>query len=674
MIKVIGKRLLIPNKDRLIGFEGDNRTGRLYFSFRKDFFTEVFGSESDLSVSAKLQAPGASKAVAYVLTPVADLSSDKESVYELEILSGMVQAVGEIKLQLILLKDMGKDENQSDIPDLEWNSETQSFYACDSLDFETYSGSAGSAQLDAFKELLSEIGAKAQIASESAAASSESAASANGYAEAAEAKAASAAASEAACNASAGTASEKANAAAASASASGSYAARAKAFSEKAVDLAEKAEASAAAASADAEAAGKAKVAAESAKEAAETAKAAALNAASDAKNEAFAAKSLAQSAMDASVLAKAGAKSASDNAAASLSHMNEAARYSEEAKAAAQKFNGHIENQDNPHEVTAAQVGAYTKTETDGKIAEAVAPVEDAVAGKLDKVTEIYPGTRVYGVSVAGEQIMLRAHKGYNDPGSIPIYDDNGVITTGTPEQHNDCVNKKYADDKADGKLDKVSSYVRVYPGVYATIETDGTPHLITATSDLGYIGNGSGYIPLYAAGGQLKTATPTEDDSAANKGYVDGKVSALTNKYELIETITLTEATNLIERSSDPDGTAYGFAKLLITVDTPKADVAAQQNVRLFLNDGTLDYYAYYQSLTTYAKRAYFDCAVENGVLKIRIGNGSTNYGGENAGMSSMIQSGTVAFLSAINKIKLKGEATFAAGTIIKIYGVRA
>ncbi len=31
-------------------------------------------------------------------------------------------------------------------------------------------------------------------------------------------------------------------------------------------------------------------------------------------------------------------------------------------------------------------------------------------------------------------------------------------------------------------------------------------------------------------------------------------------------------------------------------------------------------------------------------------------------------------IVFLSAINKIKLKGEATFAVGTIIKIYGVRA
>ena len=159
-----------------------------------------------------------------------------------------------------------------------------------------------------------------------------------------------------------------------------------------------------------------------------------------------------------------------------------------------------------------------------------------------------------------------------------------------------------------------------------------------------------------------------------AYTKAETDDKITVLTNPYALIETITLTETTEIIERSSAPDGTAYGFAKLLITVDTPKAEVAAQQNVRLYLNGGTLDYYAYYQSLTTYAKRAYFDCTVENGIAKVRVGNGSTNYGGENAGMASMLQSGAVAFLSAINKMKLKGEAAFAAGTIINIYGVRA
>lgn len=687
MIKVIGKRLLIPNKDRLIGFEGDNRTGRLYFSFRKDFFTEVFGSESDLSVSAKLQAPGASKAVAYVLTPVADLSSDKESVYELEILSGMVQAVGEIKLQLILLKDMGKDENQSDIPDLEWNSETQSFYACDSLDFETYSGSAGSAQLDAFKELLSEIGAKAQIASESAAASSGSAASANGYAEAARVKAESAAESEAACNASAGTASEKAKAAAASASAAGSYAASAKAFSETAGGLAEQAAASAAAASAGAEAAEKAKAAAESAKEAAETAKAAALNAANDAKNEAFAAKSLAKSAMDASVSARAGAKSASDNAAASLSHMNEAARYSEEAKAAAKKVDGHIANQDNPHEVTAAQVGAYTKTETDGKIAEAVTPVESdvislegAVAGKLDKVTESFPVNRVYGVSMAGGQITLGAHSEFNIPGYIPVYNEDGVIATGTPKKDTDSVNKKYADEQAAGKLDKVSSDVRVYPGVYATNDTDGTPYLITATSDLGYIGNTAAnqYLPLYAAGGQLKTAEPTADDSAANKGYVDGKINALKKPYELIETITLTEATASIERSVEPDGTAYNFKKLLIYMNAALTDKTGACGVDLW--DGTTlaaRSLSFGSFVKTTSSDYMMELSLEDGILhQTAPETADKEYLSTITKTAAATYFGGVKMMDKISKIMIHqfNGYTFAVGTVIKIYGVRA
>ena len=129
-------------------------------------------------------------------------------------------------------------------------------------------------------------------------------------------------------------------------------------------------------------------------------------------------------------------------------------------------KVDGHIANQDNPHGVTAGQVGAYTKTETNGKIADAVAPVESDVTAL------------------------------------------EGAVA---------------------GKLDKVSSFVRVYPGVYATVDTDGTPQLITATSDLSYIGASSGYIPLYEAGGQLKTATPTADDSAANKEYVDGKITGI-------------------------------------------------------------------------------------------------------------------------------------------------
>ena len=271
-------------------------------------------------------------------------------------------------------------------------------------------------------------------------------------------------------------------------------------------------------------------------------------------------------------------------------------------------KVDGHIANQDNPHEVTAAQVGAYTKTETDGKISEAVTPVEDAVAGKLDKV----------------------------------------------------------------------SSYVRIYPGVYATTETDGTPHLITATSDLGYIGTGSGYIPLYETGGQLKTATPTEDDSAANKGYVDGKISALTNPYELIETITLTEATNLIERSSEPDGTAYNFKKLLIYMKAALTDQTGACGVNLW--DGTTlaaQNLAFGSEVTQTSSNYLMEISVEDGILRQSTPETSNvDYQTKFYKTAAATFVGGVKMMDKISKFTLRqfNGYTFAVGTVIKIYGVRA
>ena len=113
------------------------------------------------------------------------------------------------------------------------------------------------------------------------------------------------------------------------------------------------------------------------------------------------------------------------------------------------------------------------------------------------------------------------------NKEGLIAFYEKGGTLPAGEPKNDNHVTTKKYVDDKLDGKLNKVTSSVRIYPGVYATGSTDGTPQLITATSDLSYIGTGSGYIPLYASGGQLKTAEPTSDDSAANKKYVDEQIA---------------------------------------------------------------------------------------------------------------------------------------------------
>lgn len=189
--------------------------------------------------------------------------------------------------------------------------------------------------------------------------------------------------------------------------------------------------------------------------------------------------------------------------------------------------FEEHLKDFSNPHLVTSEQIGTYSKAEIDAQAEVTAKALEDAnseIAAKLTKITESYPTDRVYGVNMAGRQVMLEAHRDFNSDGGIPVYDNNGVIKTGTPAKDTDSVNKKYVDDKAAGKLDKVKSDFILYPGIYATTDTDGTPYLIIATSDLGYIGKGSGYIATYD-GGELKTGTPTSDDSAANKAYVDEK-----------------------------------------------------------------------------------------------------------------------------------------------------
>ena len=276
-----------------------------------------------------------------------------------------------------------------------------------------------------------------------------------------------------------------------------------------------------------------------------------------------------------------------------------------------------HYADKANPHEVTAEQVGAYTKTETDGKIAEAVAPVESDI-------------------------ISLE-----------------GAVA---------------------GKLDKVSSYVRVYPGVYATINTDGTPYLITATSDLGYIGNTAAnqYLPLYAAGGQLKTKTPTADDSAANKGYVDGKINALKKPYELIETITLTEATSSIERNVEPDGTAYNFKKLLIYMNAALTDQTGWCGVDLW--DGTTlaaRSLSFGSSVKTTSSDYMMELSLEDGILhQTAPETADKEYLSTITKTAAATYFGGVKMMDKISKITIHqfNGYTFAVGTVIKIYGVRA
>ena len=300
--------------------------------------------------------------------------------------------------------------------------------------------------------------------------------------------------------------------------------------------------------------------------------------------------------------------------------------------------------------------------------------------------VNESHPNSALQVLNIYGfGGDVWRTPSNMAKTGHIYSYDEfqnaifpSKVKSSTIPNEENDLTNKKYVDDKAAEKLDKVSSYVRIYPGVYATTETDGTPHLITATSDLGYIGTGSGYIPLYAAGGQLKTATPTSDDSAVNKGYVDGKIAALTNKYELIETITLTEATASIERSVEPDGTAYNFKKLLIYMNAALTDKTGACGVHLW--DGTTlvaQNLAFGSEVKQTSSNYLMEISVEDGILRQSAPETSNvDYQAKFYKTAAATFVGGVKTMDKISKIRISqfNRYTFAIGTVIKIYGVRA
>lgn len=99
--------------------------------------------------------------------------------------------------------------------------------------------------------------------------------------------------------------------------------------------------------------------------------------------------------------------------------------------------LHNHTNDFNNPHKVTAEQVGAYDKKESDKNL-----------SGKLDKVTEMSPHDRLYGVNGSGEQTMFYAHPSLNSDGFIPMYNSRGTIPTGTPTEETDAVNKKYVDE----------------------------------------------------------------------------------------------------------------------------------------------------------------------------------------------------------------------------------
>lgn len=170
----------------------------------------------------------------------------------------------------------------------------------------------------------------------------------------------------------------------------------------------------------------------------------------------------------------------------------------------------------------------------------------------------------------------------------------------------------------------------------------------------------------------------TVSEPKDIATKEYVD---NSLPKEFELIETIDITEDTNLIERSAEPDGTAYNFSALFAIVNFP-AKTADYDTVgvamRLYDKDNNTIFQEKIlinnQPLSQYASHNWLPIGVLNikGIQIPYIGKITTNrYYGYPA---------TLLPYSFFNRIikKVALEETdkqfFIAGTKISIYGVRA
>ena len=160
--------------------------------------------------------------------------------------------------------------------------------------------------------------------------------------------------------------------------------------------------------------------------------------------------------------------------------------------------------------------------------------------------------------------------------------------------------------------------------------------------------------------------------------------------NKFELIETIVLTEEVNLVERTKEPNGTDYNFKELYVDMQFP--DFAKMEssvelknlNIRgLFQNDLVTSYsiYSYIVNMRVLKDNVSGHIPLMRCHLSVRNGlyKHSCTYGniGEYSNRGGFINS-DMAIISpkSINGIRIGSNTNFpvAATPTIKIYGIRA
>ena len=183
----------------------------------------------------------------------------------------------------------------------------------------------------------------------------------------------------------------------------------------------------------------------------------------------------------------------------------------------------------------------------------------------------------------------------------------------------------------------------------------------------------------------GKRKAIVCANMDYAVKAAMCDGKGAAWTEAeqkaarermgidkaYELIETITISEETRSLERNLEPDGTAYNFRKMYVSIIIPQAKEVG------FL-------YSYVNSILVGSALNSILNAPRGGIAQMyaHVADGFLDgygVGARNSGASSYLGRYVTSLnvpsgISAISSMRILATVDIPINTNIKIYGVRA
>ena len=157
----------------------------------------------------------------------------------------------------------------------------------------------------------------------------------------------------------------------------------------------------------------------------------------------------------------------------------------------------------------------------------------------------------------------------------------------------------------------------------------------------------------------------TENEQKAARERMGIDGE-------YELIEEITISAGTRYLERNLEPDGTAYNFRKMYVSIITTQAEedgviYSSFNNIFIGLALGSI------QSQFAEGGIAQIYAHVADGFLD-GYGVGARNQTTSSNLIRYVTPSNVPYGISAINNMKIMATANIPINTNIKIYGVRA